>query len=173
MNSTSSIEFYPSTKPFYSEHEDLSRLCIKLESSSNDYFKSSSPSLSSIFFDQLSLFDYSITDNDSSKIIISFGYIYLLKYKEQILIDASYPKTLDSLLNHHFLPPLFDTFFPSTILERIEISKENSHQLQQIFYKSNQTLKREVKYSLILIPKLLFLVYRNKFDFNKFNISMV
>jgi hypothetical protein len=139
ISSCTSIKLCPSTKPYYSEHEDLIRLRIELES------LSSSPSLSSLFFDQLSSFQYSINDNELSKMIISFGYIYLLKYKEQNLINNQYPKTLNCLLNNHLLPPLFDTFFPSTILERIEITKDNNHYLQQIFYKSNLTIKREVK----------------------------
>jgi hypothetical protein len=145
---SSSIKLCSSSKPFYSEHNDLIRLRIELESFSTDQLKSSSPSLSSLFFDQLCSLEYSSNDNEFSKLIISFGYIYLLKYNEKFLNDKSYPKTLNSLLNNHFLPPLFDTFFPSTILERIEITHENSHYLQQIFYKSNHRIKREVKYFL-------------------------
>jgi hypothetical protein len=144
ISSSSSIRFCPSTKPFYSDHNDLTRLRIELESFSSDYFQSSSPSLSSLFFDQLSSFEYSI-NTELSKMIISFGYIYLLKYPQQFLFDKQYPKHLNSLLINHFLPPLFDTFFPSTILERIEITKDNSHYLQQIFSKSNHRIKREVK----------------------------
>jgi hypothetical protein len=142
---SSSIQLCPSTKSFYSEHNDLIRLRIELESLSPDHVKSSSPSLSSLFFDQLSSLSYSITDNELSKMIISFGDIYLLKYKEQLLFNNPSPKRLDCLVNNHFLPPLFNTFFPSTILERIEITRENCHCYQQIFYKSNHTIKREVK----------------------------
>jgi hypothetical protein len=92
--------------------------------------------------------------------IISFGHIYLLKYPGQFLFDNQYPKRLNSLLTNHFLPPLFDTFFPSTILERIEITKENSHYLQQVFSKSNHTIKREVRNRyFIFLPKLSYLVY--------------
>jgi len=145
ISSSSLIQLCSSTKPFYSEHNDLIRLRIELEFCSNNHLKFYSSSLSSFLFEQVSSFDYSINNNQLSKLIISFGFIYLLKYKEQILIDKQYPKTLDCLVNKHFLPPLFDTFFPSTILERIEITKENNHCLQQIFYKSNQKIKREVK----------------------------
>jgi len=141
----SSIRLCPSTKPYYSEHNDLTRLRIELEPLSSDNFKSSLPSLSSLFFDKISSFQYSINNNELSKMIISFGSIYLLKYEQEFIINNQYPKTLDNLLNNHFLPPLFDTFFPSTILERIEITKENCQCLQQIFYKSNHTIKREVK----------------------------
>jgi hypothetical protein len=81
--------------------------------------------------------------------IISFGYIYLLKYPEQIFNDKQYPKTLNCLINNHFLPPLFDTFFPSTLLERIEITKDNTHCLQQIFYEFNHSIKREVNSILL------------------------
>ncbi|CAF3878794.1 unnamed protein product [Rotaria sp. Silwood2] len=140
---SSSIQLCPSTKPFYSEHKDLIRLRIELDLLSSENFKPYLPSLSSLFFQQLSSLQYSINDNELSKIIISFGYIYLLEYKEQLLTNEQYPKTLDSLLNNNFLPPLYDTFFPSTILERIEITKDNSHCLQQIFYKSNHTIKQE------------------------------
>jgi hypothetical protein len=154
ISSSSSIRFFPSTKPFYSDHNDLTRLRIELESFS------SSPSLSSLFFEQLSSFEYSINNNDLTKMIISFGHIYLLKYPEQFLFDNQYPKRLNSLLINHFLPPLFDTFFPSTILERIEITKENSHYLQQVFSKSNHTIKREVRNRyFIFLPKLSYLVY--------------
>jgi len=158
ISSCSSIQLNLSTKPFYSEHDDLTRFRIELECLSIDNFKSSSPSLSSLLFDQLSSFEYSINNNELSKMIISFGYIYLLKYKEQFLINNSYPKTLNCLLNNHFLPPLFDTFFPSTILERIEITKENNHCLQQIFYQSNHTIKREVKYFFFLYKKKRFYI---------------
>ncbi|CAF5094722.1 unnamed protein product, partial [Rotaria magnacalcarata] len=139
----SSTQLHPSTKPFYCEHNDLIRLRIELEQLSNEHFKTYLPSLSSLFFEQLSSFQYSINDNEVSKMIISYGYIYLLKYQEQMLSLTQSPKTLESLLNNHFLPPLFDTFFPSTILERIEITKDNAHCLQQIFYKRNHTIKQE------------------------------
>lgn len=145
LSSHSSINFYPSTKPYYSEHSDLIRLRIELEPSSPNYFHSSSPSSSSIFFNQLSSIQYSLNNNELSKLIISFGYIYLLKYQDEYFIKNSYPKRLDYLINNHFLPPLFDTFFSSTILEKIEITKENNSYLQQIFYKPNHTIKREVK----------------------------
>ena len=144
ISSSSSIQLCPSTKPFYSEHNDLIRLRIELLCLSNDYLKQSSPSLSSLFFEHLSSYKYSINSNELSEMVISFGYIYLLKYENQMIIDKQSSKTLDSLLNNHFLPPLYNTFFPSTILERIEITKENSDCLQQIFYKSNRTIKREV-----------------------------
>ena len=142
----SSIQLYPSIKPFYSEHNDLVRLCIELEPSHNKNFKLSLPSLSSLFFEQISSWQCSINDNGPLKMIISFGHIYLLKYKEHFSTTKQHPKTLDLLIQNHFLPPLFDTFFPTTILERIEITKDNSHCLQQIFYKSNHTIQREVKY---------------------------
>ncbi|CAF3120665.1 unnamed protein product [Rotaria socialis] len=144
----SSIQLHLSTKPFYSEHNDLIRLRIELELLSNEHFKTYLPSLSSLFFEQLSSFQYSINDNEVSKLIISYGYIYLLKYQEQMLSLTQSPKTLESLLNNHFLPPLFDTFFPSTILERIEITKDNAHCLQQIFYKLNHTIKQEYMESI-------------------------
>ena len=148
-SSTSSIQLHPSTKPYYSEHNDLIRFRLEFDSLSSDPLKSSFPSLSSIFYDQLSSIDYSNNTNEFSSIIISFGYIYLLKYPEQNLPKNSCPKTIDSLLNNHFLPPLFDTFFPSTILERIEITNDNSQILQQIFYQSNHTIKREVPNSFL------------------------
>lgn len=141
----SSIQLSPSMNPFYSDHKDLIRLRISTEQLSNESMKPYLPSLSSLFFEQISSFQYSINDNSITKLVISYGYIYLLKYKEQIFDVKRYCKTLDVLLNN-FLPPLFDTFFPSTILERIEITKENADCLQQIFYRSNQTIKKEVKY---------------------------
>ena len=148
MTSThSSIRFCPSTKPFYSDHDDLIRLRIELESSSPN---PSSPSLSSLFFDQISSLNSSINDHTVSKMIISFGHIYFLQYPEQYSLNHPYPKRLDCLLTKHFLPPLFDTFFPSTILERIEISKDNSHCLQQVFSRTNRKIKREVNSSHIL-----------------------
>ncbi|CAF1495011.1 unnamed protein product [Adineta steineri] len=139
ISSSSSIQLCSSTKSFYSEHYDLTRLRIELELLSSNQFKS----CSSLLYEQISSCQYSMNDNELLKMIISFGNIYLLKYKDQVISNSSYPKTLDSLINNHFLPPLFDTFFPSTILERIEITKENSHCLQQIFYKYNHQIKRK------------------------------
>jgi hypothetical protein len=159
ISSCSSIKLCPSSKPFYSEHNDLIRLRIELLNLSDDYFKQNSPSLSSLFFDQLSSHKYLINNNELSEIVISFGYIYLLKYQNEILIDKPYPKTLDSLLNNHFLPPLCNTFFPSTILERIEITEENFDYFQQIFYKSNHTIKREVLNFISHKYFFLFLFY--------------
>lgn len=148
LSSNSSIDLYPSTKPYYSEHSDLIRLRIELKLLSPNNYISSSPSLSSIFFDQIyssPSSQYSINNrNELSKLIISYGYIYLLKYNEEYFLQNSYPKLLNNLIRNHFLPPLFDTFLPSTILEKIEITKENHFYLQQIFYQSNHTIKREV-----------------------------
>lgn len=135
------IRFCPSTKPFYFDHDDLIRLRIEVEYSSPN---PSSPSLSSLFFDQISSLNSPINDHIVSKMIISFGYIYLLQYPEQYSSNDPYPKRLDCLLTKHFLPPLYDTFFPSTILERIEINRDNSHCLQQIFSRKNRKIKREV-----------------------------
>ncbi|UJR30133.1 hypothetical protein I4U23_017674 [Adineta vaga] len=146
----SSIRLSSSTKPFYSEHTDLTRFRIELD------FYSSSPSLSSLFFEQLSTLLTVIHPNEYSSMIISFGYIYLLKYPEQNRQTIDSSKTIDSLLNHHFLPSLGDTFFPSTILERIEINQENAECLQQIFYKSNHRIKREYIES---ISDSLYLVF--------------
>lgn len=141
-SSFSPIRLYPSTKPFYSDHNDLTRLRIELEILSSNPSKSS-PSLSSLFFDQISSLNYAINRQEVSKMIISFGHIYLLQY---ILTDQN-PRRLDALVANHFLPPLFDTFFPSTILERIEITNDNTHCLQQIFSRTNRRIKREVNHS--------------------------
>jgi len=143
---SSFIRLKPSTKSSYTQHNHLTHLRIELDSLPCDHLKSSFPSLSSLFFDQLSTLDYSTTNtNQIYTMNISFGYIYLLKYPEQQqYLENNLPNNLDSLINQHFLPPLFDTFFPSTILERIEIQKDNLQSLQQIFYKLNHRIKREV-----------------------------
>lgn len=178
-----SIQLCPSRKPFYSEHSDLMRLRIELEPLPKNNEKPCVPSLSSILFEQLSSCQYSMDNNGALKMIISFGYIYLLKYKEQSLRNTKNPETLDCLINQHFLPPLYNTFFPSTILERIEIVNDNAHCLQQIFYKSNHTIKQEVKvlleqYTYLRLFCLLYLtfsiiVYGFDCRFYAFSISMV
>lgn len=147
MTSTfSPIRLCPSTKPFYSDHDDLVRLRIELELSSSNPSRSSSPSLASLFFDQISSLNYPINHQEVSTMVISFGNIYLLRYPEQSSLDNSNPRRLNDLLANHFLPPLFDTFSPSTILERIEINTGNIHCLQQIFSRTNRRIKREVSY---------------------------
>ena len=135
---SSPIRLSSSSKPFYVEHDDLVRFRIELP------LFSSSPSLSSLFINQLSSLQPTINSDQFSTFVISFGYIYLLKYPEQRFASSDYPKTLDCLLNQHFLPSLSTTFLPSTILERIEITEDNSHCLQQVFYKPNHRIKREV-----------------------------
>lgn len=145
MSTTSThIQLIPSTKPFYSEHSDLTRLQIELRPSTSTQSKSISPSLSALLFDQITSYGFSIGAHESSVMVISFGHLYLLKYPDQINSTTNSPQTLDSLQQHHFLPPLFDTFLPSTILERIEITASNAHCLQQIFFKSNHSIRREV-----------------------------
>ena len=132
---SSPIRFSRSNRPFYSEHEDLIRLRI-------DPFPSSpSTSLSSLFFEQISQLTIPVNDQSSSELVISFGSFYLLNYSERV----TPPERLDSLINDHCLPPLFETFVPSTILECIEITEHNLDCFQQVFYRSNQQLKEEVK----------------------------
>jgi hypothetical protein len=53
-SSSSSIQLCQSTKPFYSEHNDLTRLRIELLPLPNDNFQQNSPSLSTLFFNELS-----------------------------------------------------------------------------------------------------------------------
>ncbi|CAF1212000.1 unnamed protein product [Adineta ricciae] len=149
-SSSSPIRLSSSPKPFYVEHGDLVRFRIELP------LFSSSPSLSSLFINQLSSLQPTINPNQFSTFVISFGYIYLLKYPEQRFASSDYPKTLDCLLNQHFLPSLSTTFLPSTILERIEITEDNSHCLQQVFYKPNHRIKREF---IELISDSLYLIF--------------
>jgi hypothetical protein len=131
---SSPIRFSRSNRPFYSEHADLIRLRIDLLP------LNPSTSLLSLFFEQISQLTIPVNDHSSSVLVISFGYFYLLNYSERV----TPPERLDSLINNHFLPPLYETFVPSTILECIEITDENLDCFQQIFFRGNHQLKDEV-----------------------------
>lgn len=135
MTSLSSpIRFSRSNRPFFTEHEDLIRLRINLLPSNP------STSLLSLFFEQITQLTLPMNDRSSAELVISFGSFYLLNYSER----ATRPERLDSLINDRFLPPLYETFVPSTILECIEITDENLDCFQQIFFRGNQKLKDEV-----------------------------
>ena len=146
----SPIQFHHSTKPFYAEHDDLVRLRLELiptvSPSSFHPFTQTPPSLSSLLFEQVSSLPSWTAEHRCSQLIVSFGSFYLLQYPNSTRSDDALPSNLDSLINDHFLPPLCNTFFPSTILERIEINHETRHCLQEIFYQCDHRIKREVEH---------------------------
>ena len=148
ISDRSPIQFYHCNKPFYSEHADLVRLRVELvptvSPSSVQPFAQTPPSLSSLLFEQVSSLPSCSADHRSSQLIISFGSFYLLKYRDPSCSDDALPSNLDSLINDHCLPALRNTFFPSTILERIEINQETRHCLQEIFYQCDHRIRREV-----------------------------
>ena len=151
------ISLSPSEHPFYSQHEDLTRFRIKLLPTTIQSPCKSAPlpsPLSSLYYEQISLLNSLLTQQKSMNFIVSFGYFYLLKYAKHAN-EAKRPQTLNSLIKNHFLPSLDDTFFPSTILERIEISDDYIDCFHQIFYRANHQIKREVNFVSLLV---LFLV---------------
>ena len=160
------IRFSPWNGRFYSQHDDLIRLRLELLPNSTQNGPISSLCLASLLFEHISKPKIQINDKSSIVLTISFGYFYLLKYPTKHSNNHQhFPKDINILINQHCLPSLYDTFLPSTILERIEVNENNADTLQQIFFKSNHRIKTEVMQCDIVdsLDEMLYLVY----DFNR------